>query len=72
MKDYWDFSYIVFIWWRIRDLNPGPTDYDSAALTTELIRHMRCITSKRQHFAPRGEACQGQEFYIGMVLYMIL
>ena len=26
-------------WWRIRDLNPGPTDYDSAALTTELIRH---------------------------------
>ena len=27
-------------WWRIRDLNPGPTDYDSAALTTELIRHL--------------------------------
>src|SRR5436190_22313343 len=21
-------------WWRVRDLNPGPTDYDSAALTT--------------------------------------
>ncbi len=28
-------------WWRIRDLNPGPTDYDSAALTTELIRHLK-------------------------------
>jgi hypothetical protein len=28
-------------WWRIRDLNPGPTDYDSAALTTELIRHVK-------------------------------
>jgi hypothetical protein len=27
-------------WWRIRDLNPGPTDYDSAALTAELIRHV--------------------------------
>ena len=27
-------------WWRIRDLNPGPTDYDSAALTAELIRHI--------------------------------
>lgn len=26
-------------WWRIRDLNPGPMDYDSTALTTELIRH---------------------------------
>ena len=26
-------------WWRIRDLNPGPKDYDSSALTTELIRH---------------------------------
>ena len=26
-------------WWRVRDLNPGPTDYDSAALTTELTRH---------------------------------
>src|SRR6478672_789576 len=25
-------------WWRVRDLNPGPTDYDSAALTTELTR----------------------------------
>jgi hypothetical protein len=25
-------------WWRFRDLNPGPTDYDSAALTTELNR----------------------------------
>lgn len=29
----------LHLWWRIRDLNPGPTDYDSAALTTELIRH---------------------------------
>ncbi len=29
----------LYLWWRIRDLNPGPTDYDSAALTTELIRH---------------------------------
>src|SRR3954452_19651203 len=28
----------VRIWWRVRDLNPGPTDYDSAALTTELTR----------------------------------
>src|SRR5262245_50534848 len=27
-----------FVWWRVRDLNPGPTDYDSAALTTELTR----------------------------------
>src|SRR6185436_20151069 len=27
-----------FSWWRVRDLNPGPTDYDSAALTTELTR----------------------------------
>src|SRR5687767_8056966 len=26
-------------WWRVRDLNPGPTDYDSAALTAELTRH---------------------------------
>jgi hypothetical protein len=25
-------------WWRVRDLNPGPTDYDSAALTAELTR----------------------------------
>ena len=23
----------IFIWWRHRDLNPGPTDYDSDALT---------------------------------------
>jgi hypothetical protein len=22
------------IWWRIRDLNPGPADYDSVALTS--------------------------------------
>ena len=22
--------------WALRDLNPGPTDYESAALTTEL------------------------------------
>ena len=27
-------------WWRIWDLNLGPSDYDSAALTTELIRQM--------------------------------
>ena len=27
------------LWWRIRDLNPGHMDYDSTALTTELIRH---------------------------------
>ena len=26
------------VWWRIWDLNLGPSDYDSAALTTELIR----------------------------------
>ena len=31
-------------WWRIRDLNPGPTDYDSAALTAELIRHVSRAT----------------------------
>ena len=23
-----------FVWWRIRDLNPGPADYDSVALTS--------------------------------------
>ena len=28
----------VIGWWRVRDLNPGPTDYDSAALTAELTR----------------------------------
>jgi rhodanese-related sulfurtransferase len=26
------------MWWRLRDLNPGPMDYDSTALTTELSR----------------------------------
>src|SRR4051812_38163517 len=30
--------------WRVRDLNPGPTDYDSAALTTELTRRARYFT----------------------------
>lgn len=25
---------MCYTWWRRRDLNPGPTDYDSAALTT--------------------------------------
>lgn len=23
----------LYIWWRIRDSNPGPADYDSVALT---------------------------------------
>ncbi len=40
-------------------MNPGPTDYDSAALTTELIRHTQ--NRKRQHFAFEGMACQDQK-----------
>ena len=32
-------------WWRIRDSNPGPKDYDSSALTTELIRHAGDVLS---------------------------
>src|SRR6478735_10343332 len=40
-------------WWRVRDLNPGPTDYDSAALTTELTR-------RRTHYFPRSRG-RGQE-----------
>src|ERR1700694_1510356 len=32
-------------WWRVRDLNPGPTDYDSAALTTCFpIRSENCAS----------------------------
>jgi hypothetical protein len=31
-------------WWARRDLNPRPTDYESAALTTELQARIR-ITS---------------------------
>lgn len=37
-SQFFDHSSFILNWWRIRDLNPGPTDYDSAALTTELIR----------------------------------
>ena len=39
-SQFFDHSSFILNWWRIRDLNPGPTDYDSAALTTELIRHL--------------------------------
>ena len=28
----------IFLWWRWRDLNPRPMDYDSTALPTELHR----------------------------------
>lgn len=41
-------------WWRIRDLNPGPTDYDSAALTTELIRHVSERQSAYSAFCRKG------------------
>ena len=33
-------------WWRIRDLNPGPKDYDSSALTAELIRLVKARQSR--------------------------
>ena len=26
----------MIIWWALRDLNPGPRDYESPALTAEL------------------------------------
>ena len=29
----------VFIWWTVRDSNPGPTGYEPAALPTELTVH---------------------------------
>ncbi len=31
------------IWWPLPDLNWGPSDYESRALTTELRGHMRRI-----------------------------
>ena len=31
------------IWWPLPDLNWGPSDYESPALTTELRGHMRQI-----------------------------
>src|SRR5690606_16676978 len=43
-------------WWRVRDLNPGPMDYDSTALTTELTRHGKGAQSKEQ-----GPACQAAD-----------
>ncbi len=53
-----DLNGLLICWWRIRDLNPGPTDYDSAALTTELIRHV--LNYKRPHCAFGGMACQDE------------
>ena len=43
--------WMVF-WWRVRDLNPGPTDYDSAALTAELTRQ------KARQCKERALGCQ--------------
>ena len=31
----WEMTDCIF-WWALRDSNPGPTDYESAALTAEL------------------------------------
>lgn len=28
-----DSNGLLFVWWRFRDSNPGPADYDSVALT---------------------------------------
>src|SRR6476620_7103428 len=44
-------------WWRIRDSNPGPKDYDSSALTTELIRHAQ--TGKGRKRTEGAGSCQG-------------
>ena len=32
-------------WWPLPDLNWGPTDYESAALTTELRGHFRKVVN---------------------------
>src|SRR5438132_12312609 len=46
--------------WRVRDLNPGPTDYDSAALTTELTRRTRNFTRfTRQNWTPGHRRSRG-------------
>jgi hypothetical protein len=42
-------------WWRVRDLNPGPKDYDSSALTTELTRHAKGAILRRA-----SGGCQGK------------
>src|SRR5258706_7878800 len=49
------------IWWRVRDLNPGPTDYDSAALTTELTRRTRDFTrtTRQGKRSPPGPMSRG-------------
>ncbi len=31
-SQFFDHSSFILNWWRIRDLNPGPTDYDSVQL----------------------------------------
>ncbi len=58
--------YLGYNWWRRRDLNPGPTDYDSAALTTELRRHqilytqflyMKNFKEEVKHRSQEGQTC---------------
>lgn len=38
-----DGCYRKKIWWPLPDLNWGPIDYESTALTTELRGQIRCV-----------------------------
>ncbi len=51
------------IWWRVRDLNPGPTDYDSAALTAELTR-----LGKRASLREAAASCQVKPLNLFQIL----
>ncbi len=43
-------------WCRHEESNPGPTDYKSVALPTELRRHNRILA--RPLRSPRGDSCR--------------
>ena len=46
----------MFLWWRWKDLNFRPSDYDSAALTTELHRRYDRGERTRNAVAASGRA----------------